>query len=220
MKKTLFLLCCLTVFLASCSDTETYADLRKKEDAAIAQFLLRNTRVAEEVFDKPVTVITELDFENAGYKTDVARNEFVLFESTGVYMQIVREGCGEKLVSGKTATVLARFTEYNILTDTLQLSNDNMAFQHIPDKMTVSNSYDSFTAMFIDGYSIMAAVYGSTSVPAGWLVPFRYIKLGRQSSPDEEISKVRLIVPSAQGQLYASQSTYPCFYEITYEKGL
>ena len=220
MKKILFLLGCVIMLVTSCSDTETYADKRKKEDAAISLFLQRKTKVSEDLFTKPISVISETDFEKAGYKTNVENNEFVLFESTGVYMQIVREGCGEKIESGETASVLARFDEYNILEDTLQLSNNNMTFQHIPEKMSVTNSSGSFTGKFIEGNSIMYVAYSSTSVPGGWLVPFRYVKIGRQNTPTDEIAKVRVIVPSAQGQMYASQSTYPCYYEITYQRGL
>ena len=220
MKKLLFLLCSLAMLVAACSDTETYADKRKKENAAISQFLTRSTSVAQQVMEKPITVISELDFENAGYKTNVEKNEYVLFDGSGVYMQIVREGCGEKISSGQTTTVLMRFDEYNILQDTIQLSNNLLAFQHIPEKMTVTNTYDTFTAMFISESSLMTSIYGSTSVPGGWLIPMRYIKVGRQTSPDDEIAKVRLIVPSAQGQADASQNIYPCFYEITYERGL
>ena len=222
MKKFILFACLAitTAILTSCNDVETFAGKRDKENAAIAKFISGDTTtIASKLFAKPIHVISEIDFENAGCKTDTASNEFVLFEQSGVYMQIVREGCGEKLESGQTATVLCRFDEYNILTDSLQLSNNNIYFQHIPDKMTVTNMYGTFTGMFDNKSSIMAAAYQSTSVPGGWLIPLRYIKLGRQSKPDEEIAKVRVIVPSAQGHSYASANTYPCYYEITYQRG-
>ena len=56
----------------------------------------------------------------------------------------------------------------------------------------------------------------STSVPAGWLVPLNYINVGRPENENDEIAKVRLIVPHSQGTVDASSSVYPCFYEITY----
>lgn len=197
------------VILASCDDTETYAEQRDRENSAISQFIR----------DSSITVITESEFRENGYKTDVSNNEYVLLQNSGVYMQIVREGCGESIQDGETTTVLCRFTERNILTDSIQLTNDILAFASIPEKMSVTNTNGSFTASFLTESSLMYTFYGSTSVPTGWLVPFPYIKVGRQTSPDEEIAKVNLIVPSTQGHQYASSGVYPCFYTITYQRG-
>lgn len=197
------------VTVISCDDTETYAEQKDKERAAISRFIA----------DSAITVITESQFKEQGYKTDVSKNEFVLMQNSGVYMQIVREGCGEKIKEGKTTTVLCRFTEYNILTDSLQLTNDILSFSSIVDKMTVTNSSGSFTASFIDGQSVMAMFYGTTSVPSGWLVPLTYIKVGRPENAGDEIAKVNLIVPHTQGHAYASSGVYPCYYTITYERG-
>lgn len=197
------------VILASCDDTETYAEQRDRENSAISQFIR----------DSSITVITESEFRENGYKTDVSNNEYVLMQNSGVYMQIVREGCGEPIQDGETTTVLCRFTERNILTDSIQLTNDILAFASIPEKMSVTNTNGSFTASFLTESSLMYTFYGSTSVPTGWLVPFPYIKVGRQTSPDEEIAKVNLIVPSTQGHQNASSGVYPCFYTITYQRG-
>ena len=197
------------VILASCDDTETYAEQRDRENSAISQFIR----------DSSITVITESEFRENGYKTDVSNNEYVLLQNSGVYMQIVREGCGEPIQDGETTTVLCRFTERNILTDSIQLTNDILAFASIPEKMSVTNTNGSFTASFLTESSLMYTFYGSTSVPTGWLVPFPYIKVGRQTSPEEEIAKVNLIVPSTQGHQYASSGVYPCFYTITYQRG-
>lgn len=196
------------VTVISCDDTETYAEQKDKERAAISRFIA----------DSAITVITESQFKEQGYKTDVSKNEFVLMQNSGVYMQIVREGCGEKIKEGETTTVLCRFTEYNILTDSLQLTNDILSFSSIVDKMTVTNSSGSFTASFIDE-SVMAMFYGTTSVPSGWLVPLTYIKVGRHENAGDEIAKVNLIVPHTQGHAYASSGVYPCYYTITYERG-
>lgn len=134
-------------------------------------------------------------------------------------MQIVREGCGEKIKNGETTTVLCRFSEKNIMTDTLQLTNDVLQFASIVDKMSVTNNSGTFTGSFISGESIMASFYGSTSVPGGWLVPLTYIKVGRPENDGDEIAKVKLIVPHTQGHTYASSGVYPCYYIITYERG-
>lgn len=205
----------------ACDDYETYAEKRDKENAAISQFLTGSTGMGKYFFNsRPISPISETEFENRGYVTDTLKNEYVLFESSGVYMQICRKGCGEIIKSGETTTVLCRFVEANLLTDSLILSNMTTGSHFIYDKMTVTNSSGSFTGTFDNTYSIMNSAYGSTSVPGGWLVPLRFIKIGRQSSPDEEIAKVRLIVPSSQGQQNASMNTYPCFYEITYQRGI
>lgn len=223
MKKLSIILCILSAAMSfvACNDTETYAEKREKEDAAISKFLSGGTAMSKYFCNnKAVTVISESDFDNRGYVTDTTKNEFVLFESTGVYMQIVRKGCGEQIKSGETASVLCRFTEANLLGDSLQLANTTTSTHFLYDKMTVTNTLNTFTGSFEAAYSVMASAYSSTSVPGGWLVPLRYIKVGRQSSPDEEIAKVKLIVPSGQGHYYASMNTYPCFYEITYQRGL
>lgn len=197
------------VTVISCDDTETYAEQKDRERAAISRFIA----------DSAINVITETQFAEQGYKTDLSKNQFVLLKNSGVYMQIVREGCGEKIKDGETTTVLCRFSERNILTDSLQLTNDVLSFSSIVDKMTVTNTSGTFTASFIKNQSVMAMFYGSTSVPSGWLVPFTYIKVGRQENADEEIAKVNLIVPHTQGHQYASSGVNPCYYTITYERG-
>lgn len=195
--------------VASCDDTETYAEQKDKERAAINKF----------INDSSITVISEAQFKAQDSTTDVSKNEFVLFSNSGVYMQIVRKGCGEYMKNGETATVLCRFTERNLLTDSLQLTNDILSFSSIVDKMTVSMSGGTFTASFISGESVMASAYSSTSVPAGWLVPLKYVKLGRPTNSAEEIAKVNIIVPHTQGHQYASSGVYPCYYTLTYERG-
>lgn len=196
--------------LMSCDDTESYADQKKKERAAINSYITKNK----------IKVISESEFLAQDTTTDVSKNEYVLFDNTGVYMQIIREGCGEKLKDGETATVLCRFSEWNLLTDSLQLTNDILGLASQVDKMSVTNTSGTFKAFFVAGSSVMNTMYGTTSVPSGWLVPLTYIKLGRPSNPDEEIAKVKLIVPHTQGHQYATSGVYPCLYEITYQRGL
>jgi hypothetical protein len=211
MRKTAWALLSLIVItlFVSCNDYETYAEKKDKERSAINQFLQ----------DSAINVISEVQFDQQDSTTDVSKNQYVLFSSTGVYMQIVRKGVGSKLKNGETATVLCRFSEWNILGDSMQLRNDNLYFSSIVDKMTVKNTSGTFTASFITGASVMYSAYESTSVPSGWLVPLTYINLGRQSTADEDIAKVKLIVPHGEGQKEASTDVYPCYYEITYERG-
>lgn len=212
MGKIKFILFALAAIftLMSCDDTESYADQKKKERAAINSYITKNK----------IKVISESEFFEQDTTTDVSKNEYVLFDNTGVYMQIIREGCGEKLKDDETATVLCRFTEWNLLTDSLQLTNDILGLASQVDKMSVTNTSGTFKASFVAGSSVMSTMYGTTSVPSGWLVPLTYIKLGRPSNPDEEIAKVKLIVPHTQGHQYATSGVYPCLYEITYQRGL
>ncbi|MBQ8047157.1 MAG: DUF4827 domain-containing protein [Prevotella sp.] len=216
MKKqtvALLLLMAIVTILSSCHHTETYADQRKKEVSAINRYLA----------DSTVNVISEAKFAANDFTTDVSKNEFVLFESSGVYMQIVRQGCGEKLKNGETANVLCRFTEWNLLTDSITLSNTILYYASIVDKMVVKNTLGTFTASFDQSSSVMYSTYGytykTTAVPSGWLVPLTYINLGRPQQEGEEIAKVKLIVPHSEGHSYASQNVVPYLYEITYQRG-
>ena len=198
------------VALASCSDSETYADMKKKERSAINRYIA----------NQKIKVISEDVFNAQNQTTNVDKNEWVLFEGTGVYMQIVREGCGKKLESGKTEKILCRFNEYNILESdsTLQCSNIYSYLWEV-EKMTVKNTSGTFSGTFDKESSLMYNTYSSTAVPSGWLVPLTYIKLGLPASATDEIAKVKLIVPHSMGQSNASQNVYPCMYEITYQLG-
>ncbi|MCD8305861.1 MAG: DUF4827 domain-containing protein [Prevotella sp.] len=213
MKRNVFFYCfvvCAAVVFDSCSDEETYADMRKKEDAAINAYLS----------DYNVKVISEDTFAAQGYTTDVSKNEYVLFDSNGIYLQIIRQGCGEKIRQGETVDILCRFSEYNLLGDSLQLSNDNLYYSSIPEKMTVTNNSGTFSGSFDTESSLMYAAYSSASVPSGWLYPLTYLNIGRPVNDDDETAKISVIVPSSQGQYYASANVYPCLYVITYERGM
>lgn len=209
MKKIYFLLIALTgLFLfQSCSDTETYAEKKEKENAAINQYIA----------DKNIQVISEAEFKAQDYTTDVSKNQYVLMSSSGVYMQIIDKGCGAPIKTNETRTVLVRFDEYNLLNnpDTMQLSNNVLAFSSIVDKMTVINKSGTNTALFASANeSVLASAYGSTAVPEGWLVPLNYVNIGRPTDESTEPAHVKIIVPSAKGQAYAATYTYPCLYEL------
>ena len=140
------------VVFTSCSDSETYADQKKKERSAINSYIAKNG----------IKVISEDEFFKDSL-TDTTKNEFVLFESSGVYMQIIRKGCGEKIKDGENATVLCRFTERNLMTDSLQLSNDIISYASLVDKMNVKRNSGTFTASFDASSSVMYSVYGITT---------------------------------------------------------
>jgi hypothetical protein len=85
--------------------------------------------------------------------------------------------------------------------------------------MYVTKNGITYTASFDTSSSVMYRTYSSASVPAGWLVPLTYIKLGRPSTAEEDVALVKLIVPHTQGQSNAASSVYPCLYELSYQRG-
>lgn len=199
------------MIFTSCNDDVTYADQVKRERSAINAYLA----------DSSVTVISEDQFREQNYTTDVSKNEFVLFESSGLYMQIVRKGSGQPIANGETARVLCRYTERNLLTDSIQVSNTLYPiFYRYLEVMNVTNNSGTFEGSFEQASSLMYVFYGSTAIPNGWLAVLPYVNLGRYTSATDELAKVRLIVPHDLGQTYAVQNVYPCLYDITFERGL
>lgn len=211
MKKIIFLLALVlgAICISSCRDHDTYDDQLKRERKSINAFIVKHK----------INVISEVQFEKQGSKTDISKNQYVLLKNSGVYMQIAYEGTGEKLKDGETATVLCRFDEINVPGDTLQLTNRNLRWDGVVDKMMVTRISGTFTASFDKASSVMARIYKTVSVPKGWLVPLPYIKLGRIKSATDKLAHVRLIVPSAQGQALANKKVYACFYDITFQRG-
>ncbi len=219
MKKTysLLILLCGILLLASCNKGETYSDLKDAEREAINKYISKNS----------IKVINETQFASQDETTSLTNNEYVYLSKSGVYMQIVRKGCGSKVKDGESLEILCRFSEYNIKKDELLLRNDvpyyvmisNVTYDYssAPDKMTVERIGNSYTGTFVSG-STMYNHHGSAAVPAGWLVPLNYVNVGRPQNDDDEVAKVRLIVPHSQGTVDASSSVYPCYYEITYER--
>jgi hypothetical protein len=206
MKKALLFIATAIVVFASCNKYETYGDMKEKERNAINKFIA----------DSSFTIISEETFTKNGNVTDLSKKEFVKLDKSGIYMQIVRKGCGSMIKDGETLNLMCRFKERNILTDSLTVYNNIDVLASVPDIMRVSRESGTFTASFTSG--MMYNAYQSQSVPAGWLIPLSYINVGRQTKPDEEISKVRLIIPHTQGHTYASSNVIPFYYEITFQK--
>ena len=221
------------VTFAACDHNETYADQRNRELDSINAFL-RNENVK---------VIKESEFEQrfearkAGDKTikltdtDPNNNEYVLFESNGIYMQVIHDGCGNYIAKGKTQNVLCRYTEYclanraKICDDAITLTNDVPRFAIYTDEMSVKNTSGTFEGSFVDtSKSLLAQTYNSSyygsvsaTVPSGWLIPFSWIKIGRLITADDELAHVRLLVPHTYGTTSASASVYACLYDIRFQ---
>ena len=199
MKKTIYiaLWILLTVVLGSCQDYETYAEQKEKERNHINDFIAEHG----------IKVIDMETFIANDSTTDVSKNEYVLFDDKGVYMQIVRKGEGETMQDGDRGVFMARYLEYNIAdADTI---SGNL-YAATPDNFTCERKGDTYSASFTQGY--MYGIYGS-AVPKGWLLPLSYITPGR---PNDKAAKVRLIVPHGEGTSLAAQYVYPTYYEITY----
>lgn len=213
---------CMFTFV-SCDEDETYGEKKEKERNTISGFIKSGVCVKEDttgdtlLYVAPITVISEEQFAEQDSTTNVDRNEYVLLSKSGIYMQIIRKGCGKKLQNGETSTVFCRFTEFNIAGDSIQARNTNLRYVAVPDEMTCTNSFGYYSASYITG--VMPTRYGTTSVPEGWLVPLAYINLGRPENENEDIAKVRVIVPHTSGNNEAQTMVYACFYEITYRKG-
>lgn len=193
----------------SCNNGKTYAELKEEEREAIKRFIEK----------EDIHVISFDRFLEQDSTTRVDENQYVFFSETGVYMQIVEEGNGKPLTvwkDGGRREVIARYVEKQIteegVGDSLSWNTDySLNYMAYPDIMMVTKNGKSLSATFTAG--IMSSAYGA-SVPSGWLVPFDYIKIGREISGR---SKVRLIVPHSKGQSDAVASVYPCYYEITYQ---
>ncbi len=216
MKKLFYLsalIYVLTLGLQSCNNGKTYAEMKEEEADAINKFILEND----------IKVISEKEFiEN---DTITAKNEFVLFDKSGVYMNIQYRGDGEILKEGRY-NISSRFIEICIkdVSDMQITAGDTLASNRYSPYsenflLTVGSS-GSYSASFTDmAQSAMYEAYSTSAVPNGWLVPFAYLKMKSyiSAAPSDKIARVRLIVPHSEGTSYATQYVYPCYYEITYD---
>ena len=230
MKNFLFAMIAFEAVLsfAACNDSETYKDKRDRELDSISSFLRKEN----------IKVISEDEFTrrwNDNQRlTDTAKNnnEWVLFNSNGIYMQVIDQGCGDYIKKGETADVLVRFDEYNLSyaaemsNKCLTLSNKVPAYSYYIDKMSVTNTSGTFTGSFVDPKaSLMAITYNSSysglssTVPSGWLIPFSWVKIGRPKTDDDRIAHVRLLVPHSYGTTSASGSVQACVYDMTLQRG-
>ena len=80
--------------------------MKEEEREAIKRFIER----------EDINVISFEQFQEQDSTTNVDENQFVLFSETGVYMQIVEEGNGERLKDGRYE-ILVRYVEEQITSD-------------------------------------------------------------------------------------------------------
>lgn len=230
MKKINFvftIVCALAFCLQSCNNGKTYAEMKEEEADAINAWISRNN----------INVISEKNFY--AQDTMTTENQYVLFEESGVYMNIIQKGpkytegehAGEykgKVLGDGSQEILSRFVEVAMqersdlgmaVGDTLLANMGvlNPDYYIYDEEFKVTIDGTSYSATF-QGRSLMYNQYGSTAVPTGWLIPLKYVKPFRTTS-SEQVTRVRLIVPHGQGSSTASKYVYPCFYELTYNLG-
>lgn len=202
--------------LQSCNNGKTYAEMKEEEADAINKFIVEND----------IQVISEAEF--AAQDSTTKENEYVLLDESGVYMHVDNRGPGKEVLGDGTYNMVARFVEVALQTrsdlgmtagDTLlanfHVANPSYTTYGEDFKLTISG--ESYSASFIGKNSNMYNVYGTVAVPSGWLIPLRYLKPGK-TTDSGEIARVKLIVPHSEGTSSATQSVYPCFYELTYVK--
>ncbi len=196
MKKLLLLFLILLAVgfsFQACDDTKTYAEMLEEEDAAIANFIKK----------EGIKVISQTEFFDNDSVTDVEKNEFVQLTS-GVYMQIVDKGSDNPADTVRNnEVILVRFMEYSLLDQDTTLSNLSSPYWVEEFRYTATSS--SIAGIFNTNSSLLYSWYGSTAVPAGWLVPMPYIR---------DRAHVRLIIPSKMGHYSAMQNVYPFYYDI------
>ena len=77
-----------------------------------------------------MTVISERQFFDQDTMTDVSKNEFVLLESSGIYLQIVEKGLREEeSVGWRDGHRAADSPEATFLTDSIIATNNILYFQ-------------------------------------------------------------------------------------------
>lgn len=189
----------------ACDNHKTYAEMKEEERDAIRRFI--------ELRD--IKVIDEEQFFAQDTTTNVDLNEYVLFEESGVYMQILNRGGGKLLEDGRHE-ILVLYEEEEITddgtTDTLSLNTWRNYYPH-PDQLLVTKTGNSFSGS-LNTSGAMYSTHGSTSAPSAWMLVLDYIKPGRKIS---DRSIFRLIVPHSEGTMTASQQVFPTYYDIKYQ---
>lgn len=205
--KTAFLLLAAVLvgqaFIA-CRNTKTYAEKKDDERKAISRFIDKHD----------ITVISEEDYHANDTITDTLKNEFVLFEGSGIYMQVINRGGGELMKDGRHE-IIFRFNMSRIYESGVDsLWNTNLLGTPDPDVMTVTKSGTTFSGTLSQGELLNS--WGETTAPTGIISPFKYLKVGRLMG---ERGKVRLIVPHSENFMQIKSYVYPCYFEITYQLG-
>lgn len=170
----------LAVLFPSCDDTESYADKLKKEKKNIENFLAENK--IELIYEYP----EEGKFEE---------NQFFYDKSTGIYIQVVDTGNGNRAKSSGTLTeVNVRYGKTRILPDTTIYTNIG-AYGDQP-----LNFVYGMTNTYIDVSSSSNGYYFKS--PA-LVAPLKYVG---------EEGIVKILIPFSQGSYFQQYSAYSPIY--------
>ena len=189
----------LAIFFA-CDNTKTYAEKLADEKKAIQKFISA----------RDFKTITQEEFE----KDTITGEDTYVMLSDGIYLNIVSRGSENVEDTIQTGqNVVVRFTEYDIfaeeITPASNYKNPYEPGNSYPDMFRFEQVGTTLYGRFITGEmgigSHMVSAYSSTSVPAGWLLPLKYIRNG---------AHIRLVVPSKMGHLTAQQRVLPFFYDM------
>ena len=188
----------------ACRHTKTYAEKKEDERKAINRFIDKHN----------ITVISEDDYCANDTVTDTLKNEFVLFEGSGIYMQVINRGGGKLMKDGRHE-IIFRFNMSRIYENGIDsIWNTNLYGTPDPDVMIVTKSGTTFSGTLSQGELMRA--WGEATAPTGIIFPFKYLKVGRLMG---ERGKVRLIVPHSESFMQIKRYVYPCYFEITYQLG-
>lgn len=128
----------LGLVFQSCNNGKTYAEMKEEEREAIKRFIER----------EDINVISFEQFQEQDSTTNVDENQFVLFSETGVYMQIVEEGNGERLKDGRYE-ILVRYVEEQITSDGIDSLSWNTDYGNsqmvYPDAMMLTKVENLFS---------------------------------------------------------------------------
>lgn len=185
-------------------DFDEYSKLKEAEREAIDSYIRLHN----------INVISYEQFIAKDLITDVCNNEYVLVDD--IYMQIVNnpkenDATAYCINDGDNVNLLVRYCECDVLNGDTLTTN---IYSAEPDEMRVANHFGSYVATFMSG--VMNSVYGS-AVPAGWLVPLRFLSFTRKQN---NLAKVNIIVPHIKGTSAAASAVCPCFYTITFQSGI
>ncbi|PXV65523.1 uncharacterized protein DUF4827 [Dysgonomonas alginatilytica] len=185
MKKVLGLVCFfigLCVAFGACSNTETYADKLKNERKNIARFINEHNIVVLSQY--PANGVFE-------------ENQFFRDPVTGVYINVIDSGNGNRASVAKRSLVTVRFSgAMTVPANELDTNTNNVSgLQPMTFNYGISGTYSS-TNQYLPDYFFLSQ---------GIIAPLRFVG---------ENARVSLIVPFAQGSTYQLAAFQPMYYEM------
>lgn len=190
MRKGLGLICFiigLCIVFASCSNNETYADKLKNERKSISRFINEHN------------IIVLNSYPASGVFKE---NEYFRDPLTGIYINVIDSGNGNRASVAKRSEVNVRFTD----AIAFGLATPDTVSNNVPGYQPISFTY-GITATYTSSVQ-KTPEYGYLS--QGIVTPLEYVG---------EKARVRLIVPFANGSTYQRVAYTPIYYtELQYTR--